>query len=56
MLIICYLASAAIFYIFAAKRAPLIEEPMLVLAAQPGNCEVIELFSNPAHQTASRAA
>lgn len=55
MLITCYLASAAVFYILVARRAPIAEESTLALAVQPAPCEVIELFT-PADQTASRAA
>jgi len=56
MLITCYLASAAIFYIVLAKRAPIVEESQLVFAANQPQCEIIELFATPAAQTASRAA
>lgn len=56
MLITCYLASAAIFYIVLAKRAPIIEESQLVFAANVPQCEVIELFATPADQSVSRAA
>jgi hypothetical protein len=56
MLLTCYLASAALVYFVLAKRAPIIEEPMLAFAVQPVQCEIIELFATPAAQSVSRAA
>jgi hypothetical protein len=56
MLLTCYLASAALFYVIVARRAPIAEEPVLAHAVQPAPCEVIELFATPADQAASRAA
>ncbi len=49
MLITCYLASAAIFYLFSAKCAPMVERPV------HSTCEIIEIFPNADH-VASRAA
>lgn len=56
MLLTCYLASAALFYFFMAKRAPIAEESTFAAGLQTAPCEVIELFVAPADQTASRAA
>jgi hypothetical protein len=56
MLLACYLASAALFYAFVSKRAPIVEEPVFAAAQDTAPCEVIELFVTPADQSASRAA
>lgn len=56
MLLTCYLASAALFYIFVVKRAPVVEEPAFVQATQLLPCEVVELFSATADQTDRKAA
>ena len=56
MLLTCYLGSAVLFYVFIAKRAPLEEEPNFAFATERADCEVIELFTETADRTASRAA
>jgi hypothetical protein len=56
MLLTCYLASAALFYVMVARRAPIVHEPVFAEDAKPAPCEVIELFTNPTDQSASRAA
>jgi hypothetical protein len=56
MLLACYLVSAAIFYVVVARFAPIAQEPDILEVAHPAPCEVIELFTNPADQSASRAA
>lgn len=49
---LAYLASAIAFYVFVAKRAPVIDEPVFA----PVRCDVIELYATTADQSASRAA
>lgn len=56
MLLTCYLASAALFYLFVVKRAPVVEEPAFVKVTQPLPCEVLELFAAPADQADRKAA
>lgn len=51
-MILAYLASAFVFYIFVARRAQVTKEPVFASA----QCEVIELYATSADSTVSRAA
>ncbi|HVT13081.1 MAG TPA: hypothetical protein VHE55_12525 [Fimbriimonadaceae bacterium] len=55
MLLTCYLAAAALFYIVVARRAPTFEESELVqMAPQP--CDVVELFPATTDPSIGKAA
>jgi hypothetical protein len=56
MLLMCYLASAVVFYYLVARSARPMEEPALNVVAQPAVGETIELFPDAADRAASRAA
>jgi hypothetical protein len=56
MLLTGYLVSAVLFYVFVARRAPILQELATAEAAHPVSCEVIELFNQPAAESVDRAA
>lgn len=56
IIFLSYLASAAAFYFFVSRVAPVEPESRLMMATKMEPCQVIEIFKNDAEEATPLAA